>query len=146
MHLAEINIARMREPLDTETMKEFREFLAPVNALGESSPGFVWRYEEGAAAQERSAAPPFGDNLIVINMSVWEDAASLRAFMYQTVHSYFLRKRSRWFTKLDHPHLACWWVEEGHRPTIAEAKRRLDRLAREGESEAVFTLNGKFAP
>ena len=144
MHIAEINIARMLAPLDSATMKEFRDFIDPINGLAESHPGFVWRYREGAAEQELDPAPPFGDNMIVVNLSVWESPELLGEFTYKTVHSYFVRKRQRWFSGLDHPHVACWWVTEGHVPTIAEAKEKLALLERLGPGEAAFTLGRVF--
>ncbi|NJC28082.1 DUF3291 domain-containing protein [Neolewinella antarctica] len=144
MHIAEINIARMQAPLDADSMKEFRDFLDPVNALAESSPGFVWRYEEGAGVQEKQPAPPFGDGLIIVNLSVWESVEQLRDFTFQTVHSYFLRKRGRWFTGLGHPQVACWWVAKGARPTVAEAKAKLELLQRIGTSEAAFALSDNY--
>ena len=141
MHIAEINVARMLAPLDSAQMKEFCDFIAPINKLAEESPGFIWRYADGADVQENAADPPFGDNMIVINISVWESVETLREFTYKTVHSYFLRKRGRWFTGLDHPHLACWWVAPGTEPTVAEAVARLRTLEREGVGEEAFTLS-----
>ena len=31
-----------------------------------------------------------------------------------------------------------WWVEEGHRPTLHEAKERLDHLTAHGHSDHAF--------
>lgn len=140
MHIAEINIARMRAPLDSATMKEFRDFIDPINALAESSPGFVWRYKESSEEQSSAAAPPFGDNFIIVNMSVWESVEALREFTYKTVHSYFLRKRARWFTELAHPSVTCWWVAPGTEPDVAEGKRRLELFDRLGNGVEAFTL------
>ena len=140
MHIAEINIARMQAPLDSDTMKEFRDFIAPINALAESSPGFVWRYVESYDEAGHSETPDFEDGMIIVNMSVWESVAQLKEFTYKTVHSYFVRKRLRWFESLGHPHLACWWVEPGHRPSIAEAKQRLEWLEERGPTAEAFTL------
>jgi hypothetical protein len=130
----------MLAPLESAQMKEFREFLVPINALAESSPGFLWRYTEGADVQEDIAEKVFGDHMIIVNLSVWESVEALREFTYKTVHSYFVRKRGRWFSGLDHPHLACWWVEPGSQPTVAEAKRRLELLERDGVGPRAFTL------
>lgn len=146
MHIAEINIARMLAPLDSDVMQEFRDFIDPINALAEGHDGFLWRHTDGADVQERDPEPPFGDNMVIVNLSVWESPEQLRAFTYQTVHSYFIRKRQRWFAGLDHPHVACWWVEEGHRPTIAEAKARLALLEREGPGPGAFRLGRVYGP
>ena len=122
-------------------MKEFREFLDPVNALGESSPGFIWRYTSegtsGPANDERSQWP---DDLIVVNMTVWRSLEDLESFTYRTVHSYFLRSRKKWFSQLGHPAVVLWNVPEGHIPTLREAREKLELLERNGVTAEAFTL------
>src|ERR1700749_1062048 len=41
--LAQVNIARMREPLDSPLLAEFVAALDPVNAAADATPGFIWR-------------------------------------------------------------------------------------------------------
>ena len=41
--LAQINIARLKAPLDSHELKDFVDNLDRINALAESSDGFVWR-------------------------------------------------------------------------------------------------------
>jgi len=41
--LAQLNVARMKEPLESPTMADFVANLDRINALAEGSPGFVWR-------------------------------------------------------------------------------------------------------
>ena len=41
--LAQLNIALMKEPLESPGMADFVANLDRINALAESSPGFVWR-------------------------------------------------------------------------------------------------------
>ena len=43
--LAQVNIARMREPLDSPLLAEFVAALDPVNAAADAAPGFVWRLQ-----------------------------------------------------------------------------------------------------
>src|SRR6266516_3706337 len=54
-HLAQVNIGRLRAPLDDPIMEGFRSQLDPINALADGSPGFVWRLqtEEGNATSIR---------------------------------------------------------------------------------------------
>src|ERR1051326_8310818 len=65
-HIAQINIARMKAPLDSPVMEGFVSRLAEINALADASPGFVWRLQtpEGDATYLR----PFDDDRILINM------------------------------------------------------------------------------
>lgn len=137
MPLAQINIARMLAPLESETMKEFRSFLAPVNLLAESSPGFIWRYRDENAFQFEM---PWKDELLIVNMSVWEDVESLRNFTFQTVHSYFLKSRKKWFHQLDHPNSVLWWIKDGQPPTLVEAKAKLELLEKAGSTEDAFLI------
>ncbi len=41
--LAQVNIGRLRAPIDHPMIKDFADNLDPINALAEASPGFVWR-------------------------------------------------------------------------------------------------------
>jgi hypothetical protein len=42
-HLAEVNIARLRAPIDSQMLRPFVDALDRVHALAERTPGFVWR-------------------------------------------------------------------------------------------------------
>ncbi|SMD34069.1 protein of unknown function [Reichenbachiella faecimaris] len=139
-HLAQFNITKLKADLDNPMMKEFRDFLAPVNLLAEESPGFVWRFkdENGDAAIE--VETPFEDPSIFVNMSVWEDYESLRSYTYDTVHSYFLKSRKKWSEKMDSHQVVLWWVEKGQVPSLALAKNKLDQLEQQGSSPSAFSL------
>ena len=70
LHLAQVNIARMKGPLDSPVMAGFVARLDEINALADRSPGFVWRLQTG----ERNATylRPYDDDRILFNLSVWE--------------------------------------------------------------------------
>lgn len=119
-------------------MAGFAARLDEINALADRSPGFVWRLQTDDG--DATALRVFDDPLILINLSVWQNAGALREFVYRSRHRELLVARSEWFLPLDGAHLALWWVPAGHRPDADEAKARLDRLDREGPSEAVFTF------
>ena len=69
-NIAQVNIGRIRAELDDPMMAGFVNRLAEINALADSSPGFVWRLieSEGNATYLR----PFDDPRMLLNMSVWE--------------------------------------------------------------------------
>jgi hypothetical protein len=137
-HLAQLNIARPRGPLDGPVMAEFMASLDRINGLGDASPGFVWRLQdEGGNAT--ALDQPFGPEIIV-NMTVWRDVDSLRAFVFRSQHVAFLRRRGEWFEKLDGPPTVLWWVAAGRLPSLAEAKERLELLTRHGPTAAAFTF------
>ena len=97
-HVAQVNIGRIVAELDDPVMAGFVNRLDEINALADSSPGFVWRLieSEGNATYLR----PFEDDRMLMNMSVWETVEQLRHFVYKTLHIELLRERHAWFEKL----------------------------------------------
>jgi hypothetical protein len=135
-HLAQLNIGRFRYPTDDPRMADFMNALDLVNGLAERSNGFVWRLkdESGNATNFR----PFPDSRMAVNLSVWESVEALERYVYLTVHKRFYGRREEWFDKLDTPHLVMWWIPGGHRPTLIEAKERLEHLTVHGPSDYAF--------
>lgn len=71
---------------------------------------------------------------------------SLAAFVYRNEeHLAIMRRRREWFERMKN-HLVLWWVEEGHVPTLDEAKRRLDILIADGPCEHAFTFRQPYPP
>lgn len=141
--LAQMNIAAMREPLESPGMADFVANLDRINALAESSPGFVWRLqtEDGDA----TALRPLGDD-VLINLSVWDGPESLGRYVYETAHVEIMRRRKEWFERMREAHVVLWWVPRGHRPTVQEGVERLETLRQRGPSEHAFTFSRRFAP
>jgi hypothetical protein len=81
-HLAQVNIGRVKAPLDDPIMAGFVSRLDELNALADRSPGFVWRLQtnDGNATYFR---PYPHDDRILMNMSVWETIDSLRHYVYK---------------------------------------------------------------
>ena len=140
--LAQVNVARLREPLDAPETAEFVANLEPVNALADAAPGFVWRLqtEDGDA----TAVRVFDDDMLIVNMSVWQSLEALSAFVYGSGHREVLRRRREWFDRLADAHVALWWIETGTRPTVAEAERRLVHLRTLGPTPVAFTFRVPF--
>ncbi len=143
-HLAEVNIALPREPLDAERRADIMAALDPVNAVADASPGFVWRMKDDAG--NNTEIRGFGDDRVIINMSVWESLEALRAFAYsERAHLDVLRRRRDWFERLSF-YLVLWWVPIGHEPKVAEAEERLARLELLGPTPEAFTFREHFPP
>jgi hypothetical protein len=140
--LAELNIGRMQGPIDSETMSGFVARLDEINALAESSPGFVWRLktEDGDA----TAIRPYEDDRIIVNLSVWESVETLHEYVYKTAHVEVLRRRREWFSRMTESFMVLWWVPAGHRPPVAEAVARLETLRANGATPAAFTFRELF--
>jgi hypothetical protein len=134
----------MRAPLDDPLMREFVAWLEPINALADTSPGFVWRLQTDEG--DSTAIRAFDDPLLLVNMSLWRSFEALHAFMYRTDHVRALRARSRWFERSGAPTTVLWWVPAGELPSLDEAKKRLQRLRDEGPSADAFSLTQIFPP
>lgn len=143
-YLAQINIAKLKAPLDHPIMKEFTDFLDPVNKLAEDSPGFVWRLKDEYGQSSVNVESPFDDKSILINMSVWEDFESLQAYTYNTVHAYFLKNRGKWMEKTSGHNVVLWWVEKDKMPSVWEAKAKLEQLEKEGPGPEAFDLKNLY--
>ncbi|MFF5016990.1 DUF3291 domain-containing protein [Streptomyces sp. NPDC001165] len=140
--LAQVNIARLKFPLDSPELKYFVDALDPVNAVADAADGFVWRLESDSG--NATDIPVLGDEWLIINMSVWRDGNALTAFMYQGQHRELLARRREWFERVSEAMATLWWVPAGHRPTVAEAEERLLHLREHGPTPYAFTLRTSF--
>lgn len=139
--LAQLNIAIMKEPLESPSMADFVASLDRINALAEAAPGFVWRLqtEQGDATAMR----PMGEDTLV-NMSVWRDIESLNRYVYVTAHVDIMRRRKEWFERMRDASVVLWWVRQGHRPTVPEAIAKLELLRTRGPTTEAFTFRHAF--
>lgn len=144
VHIAEFNISRLKALLDAPEMKEFVDFLDPVNRFAEESPGYVWRLAAPDGQASSYLPPAYEDEMIVTNLTVWKDIESLRNFVYQTVHNYFLRSRNKWFEQSTEIQTVLWWIPKGHIPTVEEGKERLRCLHENGPTPDAFTFQVLF--
>lgn len=141
-HLAQINIARMRGDIDDPVMAGFVALLDEINALAESSDGFVWRLKtEGNNATDLR---PYEDPLIILNLSVWKSPEHLKQFVYRSAHAAVMKQRKDWFHRYGEAYTALWWVPPGHEPTVGEAQERLKYLQRHGPTEFAFGFASLF--
>lgn len=142
--LAQLNISRLLEPVDSARLAAFVEQLPHVNALAEAAPGFLWR-DKDEAGTSNLANRPFGDDMLV-NLSLWHDVDTLAAFVYRTFHGQMMRRRDEWFHPPVESMVVLWWVPAGHLPTAQEAAGRLALLRAQGPTAAAFTLRQRFPP
>jgi hypothetical protein len=142
--LAQINIGRAKGETTDPVMAEFMAALPAINAIADRTPGFVWRLETEDG--DATAVRPYGDDLrIMMNMSVWEDLDSLRAYVFNSEHTAYMKRRREWFERFEKVYVALWWVPAGHRPTVAEAVERLAHLEANGPTPYAFTFATPFS-
>ena len=145
-HLAQANIARFKASLDSLVMKEFVDFLEPVNRFAEESKGFIWRLKDEQGRPASYIQSPFQDEMMAVNISLWEDVASFKDFVYGSVHSYFLRNKKKWFDLKGPSQFVMWWLPEGELPTLEMAKGRLEALEENGPTANAFTMLDFYDP
>ena len=140
--LAQVNIARLLAPLDSDQLSGFVSALDSVNAAAEDADGYRWRLQdaEGNATEIRV----FNDDWLIVNMSVWRDPEALSGYIYGPEHRPVLGRRREWFARPAEAMTALWWVPAGVRPTVAEAERRLRLLRAHGPTAEAFTLRETF--
>jgi len=144
-HLAQVNIGRLRAPVDDPLITDFVAGLDRINALADLATGFVWRLqtEDGNATAVR---PAEGDELLAINMSVWESVEALADYVYRSEHVACIRPRREWFERFGSSYLALWWIPAGTISTVPEAMARIAQLDHQGPTPAAFTFKHRFAP
>lgn len=138
MPIAQLNIAKMLGPIDSPIMADFVANLERINAIADEAPGFVWRLK--GEDDNATAIQVFDDDSIIINISMWKDAESLKNYVYNTAHKEIMKRKKEWFSKMESMHMVMWEVPEGYIPTPIEAKERLAHLNRHGESDHAFTF------
>jgi hypothetical protein len=142
--LAQINIAKLLEPIDSPLLEDFVADLDRINAIAENSDGFIWRLksEKGNAL----SINPYNDDSFIVNVSVWENVDALKNFVYRSGHVEVFMKRKKWFESIKTPHMAMWWIIENEFPTPKMCKERLDFLTKHGESIEAFSFKNIFKP
>lgn len=139
--LAQLNVGKLIAPANSPIVAEFFDNLDRVNALAESSPGFLWRLqdEDGNATSLR----PFGEDVLV-NMSVWKDVESLQQFVYKSAHAKIMYKRANWFERSTQVHMVLWWIPAKTRPSMTDAGLRLESLLAKGDTAYAFSFKHVF--
>ena len=136
MHLAQLNVGRIRYPTEDPRMAGFMDNLDRVNALAEKSPGFVWRMTgEGNNNMDVTREDDPGMNY---NLSVWRSAEDLEHFVWKTLHVRFYNRKAEWFAQMKMPHFVMWPTEEGVEPSLDESLERLEALRRDGASDQAY--------
>ena len=141
-HLAQINITRLRAPIDNPLTAKFVAGLEPIHALAEGSPGFVWRLQTGDG--DATSTQAYDDELVILNLSVWETADHPFNYVYRPGHVDFLRNRREWFERFGEAHVCLWWVAAGELPTVEDGVARLEVLQSNGPTPEAFNFRTHF--
>ena len=140
--LAQVNIVRLLAPFDSAELADYRSSVEPLNTLADDSPGFVWRLQSDTG--DATSIQVYEDPMILINLSVWENLETLKAYTYRSDHATIMKRRREWFAKIKSATVALWWIESGSLPTAEEARQRLACLDQHGPTPFAFTFKTQF--
>ena len=137
--IAHFNVARLlHEPTDPR-VAEFVDNTKKVNAVAMRSRGYVWHLADDSALVTNPKYTGFnGDTRLAYSMSVWETLQDFKAFVHQTVHGTFLKRRTQWFEPWQGPNYVIWNFEGDPPIPLEEGWRRLNFLAENGVSEQAY--------
>jgi hypothetical protein len=144
-HLAQVNAARLRYPLDDPRLAGFLAVVDRIDRLAEVTPGFVWRLPD-AHRGRHGPADTAAEHLAVVNVSVWEDYGALHRFVYRGPHGQLVRRQREWLEPMSGPTTALWWIREGERPSADAALARLSHLRTHGPTARAFGVRRRFGP
>jgi hypothetical protein len=140
-HLAQLNIALAKAPLDDPSMAGFTADIGRINAAAEASPGFIWRLD---GAYDPPDSELVRDPRVLVTMSVWQSVEALHAFVYRSAHREPFARRAQWFDTFADASVVLWWIAAGSRPTPSEGLARLEQLRLSGPSVQAFTFKQTF--
>jgi hypothetical protein len=139
-----MNVGTALYPLDHPGMAAFMGALDEVNALAESSPGFVWRLKtEGGNATDIKVTD---DPQFIVNMSVWQSVEALFEFVYKSSHRLVMARRREWFAQPRGAYHVLCWIPAASVPAVEEGLARLRHLDAHGPTAHAFTFRQKFPP
>ena len=141
--LAQVNLGRIRYPVDDPRMHGFMSRLDEINAVAEASDGFVWRLV--GEGNDATSIRPFPDDMLIINMSVWDSAETLHTYTYKSAHAALFKDRKLWFESMREAYMVMWWIPAGNTPTVVEAAERLAHLREHGATPYAFTFRDRFS-
>ncbi|WP_371374519.1 DUF3291 domain-containing protein [Thalassotalea aquiviva] len=138
MYLAQFNVAHAIDDLDSETLKEFVDSLDYVNGIAETSPGFIARNLEPVT--DITGFDLLDDKRTIYTLTLWQDIASLKNFLFNSPHLSFYKQKKRWFMPTNEANYVLWWRQDKNLPTLEEAVVKLMELREQGSNDDVFTL------
>ena len=145
MHVAEFNWAYLRAPWGDPKVARFVNATDTVNGVAGRTDGFVWRdpFDDETRLEVlhdlvQQTDGPFDPDCLTATLSVWESVETLRAFVFDTLHGRFWKRRDDWFIAQGVPVYVLWPVAEGHRPGLEEAKAKMQKLTAEGPSPEAY--------
>jgi hypothetical protein len=144
MYLAQVNVGRLRHPLEAPESAGFRDGSIVVLAVADGTRGYLGRRHrvgDDIPGIESDPSSP-----LVVNVSLWTDYETLHAFTYGGFHGRYLTDRMRWFQPVEGRTAALWWHPKARVPDVDAGIARLVHLRRYGPTPEAFTMRRRFTP
>lgn len=86
------------------------------------------------------------ENVHVLTMAGWSDVAALHRFAYRLdLHREGVRTLRDWVDRSQGATMVMWWVPSGQKVSLEDGWERLEKLRRDGPSQAAFSLQKRYA-
>lgn len=87
---------------------------------------------------------PFKDEMMAINISVWEDIESFKNFVYGTVHNYFPKNNKKWLDLWQPSQFIMCWRPAREVPSLERTKEKLEYPQKHGDTPQAFSMRPLF--
>ena len=85
------------------------------------------------------------DNLHIMTMAGWRDAAALHRFTYRDpLHRDGMKALRDWVDRSQGPTMVMWWAKRGDQIGLDQAWDKIQQLRRDGPGPEAFTLQQRF--
>ena len=126
MQLAQFNLAQLRRGLDDPGLTRFDIGANMIRRAAEAAHGHVWNRQDVI------------DDAYFATRSVWQSVEALEDFVYSGIHHRYMRLSATWFLPGEERGMVLWQVPEDTRPSLAEARARLQRIRTHGPGPEAF--------
>jgi hypothetical protein len=140
--VAHMNYGLLRHGWNDKRSAGFVDAAPRVSEIAHRFDGFVWQMDGRDIERQVVNFPKtFPDTeRLALTLSVWASQRALELFTYHSLHGRYLARRAEWFEPIDAPTYVLWSVPRDHRPDIAEAVGKLDKLRDSGPTDQAFVF------
>ena len=126
LQLAQFNLAKLRHGLDDPGLTRFEIGANMIRRAAGEADGHVWNQQDVI------------DDVYFATRSVWQSVAALEDFVYGGIHLRYMKLSATWFTPAEERGMVLWQVEAGTRPSLEEARSRLQKVGADGPGAEAF--------
>lgn len=126
LQLAQFNLAKLRHGLDDPGLTRFEIGANMIRRAAGTACGHLWNQQDVI------------DDTYFATRSVWQSVEALEDFVYSGIHHRYMKLSATWFVSAEERGMVLWQVAAGTRPSLAEARERLQRIRMDGPGAEAF--------